>query len=235
MYVDESGSISHKDSSKYFMLTGVIVSYDKIKELQRTTYDYKLKYFNDDYIDSEIHTHDIYQTRSTFSNLGMNKKQILLDELYNMISGLDITIISIAINKKLLKSTYPDYDVLKIAWIYLIERFDKFLEDNFDVNTTGDIKIDKSSIKIENDIFNIITDLKKTRTQFQRKASVDKIMFVDSSGVIGIQIADAVAYCSMMHVNNKKGPKNYWDLIYPKFRTNPDGIVDGYGWKIFPK
>ena len=233
MYVDESGSVSYNDSTNYFVLSGIIVAKDKIKELKRASYEYKLKNFVDNYIDSEIHTHSIYQSRHDFANLDLAIKQELLDELYTMINALDVTIISVAINKELLKSQYPKWKVFNIAWDYLVKRFDKFLEDNCKVH--GSIKVDKSSKRLHRSILNIISDLKKNDTNFQRKTCIDNAVFVDSAAAEGIQIADAVAYCSSMHVNDRKEYNRYWDLIYPKFWQSPQGIIDDYGWKEFPK
>ncbi len=232
MYVDESGSESYKDSTKYFVLSGIIVSDDKIKKIQRSSFEYKLKYFIDKYIDSEIHTHDIYQSKNDFSSLNLIKKQEILNALYKMINTLNITIISIVINKELLKSQYPSWKVIDTAWIYLIERFDKFLECNDEIN--GSIKIDKSTHRSQRCIFDVIDDVRKNGTDFQRRACIDNIQFVDSSGVEGIQIADAVAYCSLMHAKNNNAFEDYWNLIKSKIRQSSDGHTKSYGWKEFP-
>ena len=201
MYVDESGSASYNDSTNYFVLSGIIAAKDKIKELKRASYEYKLKNFVDNYIDSEIHTHSIYQSKHDFTSLDLTRKQELLDELYTMINALDVTIISVAINKELLKSQYPKWNVFNTAWVYLVEYFDEFLEDNCKVH--GSIKVDKSSNRFHRSILNIISDLKENDTNFQRKACIDNTVFVDSAAIEGIQIADAVAYCSFMQMIEK--------------------------------
>ncbi|MBI1662107.1 MAG: DUF3800 domain-containing protein [Nitrosopumilus sp.] len=233
MYVDESGSFHHNDKTKYFVLSGVVVSDDKIKHLQTASYQYKLKHFNNEYIDSEIHTHDIYKAKGDFTSLTLSQKQELLHELYTTINELDISTVSVIIDKDSLKTTYPTWKVFNTAWIFLIERFDKILEEKFD-DAKGSIKIDKSSSRFHKDILDILNDLRKNGTSFQRKACIDHRVFVESSAVEGIQIADAVAYCSFMYKQNHTPFANYWNMIYPKFRKSDFGTVSGYGLKEFP-
>ena len=40
MYVDESGSPNYKDNSTHFVLSGIIVDDNKIKNLQRGVFEY---------------------------------------------------------------------------------------------------------------------------------------------------------------------------------------------------
>lgn len=131
MYVDESGSFHQHDKTKYFVLSGVVVSDDKIKDLQRGSYQYKLKNFDGEFIDSEIHTHDIFKAKGDFVKLTLPHKKRLLHELYTTINGLEITTISVIIDKESLKTNFPTWKVFNTAWTFLIERFDKVLEEKF--------------------------------------------------------------------------------------------------------
>ena len=63
MYVDESGSPNYKDKSNHFILSGIIVDDENIKKLQKDVFEYKQSYFSNKFVDSEIHTHDIYRSR----------------------------------------------------------------------------------------------------------------------------------------------------------------------------
>jgi len=233
MYVDESGAFSHRDKTKFFVLSGVVVSDDNIKQVQTASYQYKLKHFNDNYIDSEIHTHDIYKAKGDFTSLTLPLKQELLQELYSTINGLDITTISVIIDKESLKKNYPTWKVFNTAWTFLIERFDKILEEEFE-DVKGCIKIDKSTSRFHKEILDILEELRESGTRFQRKACIDHPVFVESSAVEGVQIADAIAYCSFMYKQNHQPFSDYWNLIYPKFRTSNFGTVSGYGLKEFP-
>ena len=50
MYVDESGTPDHSDSSRHFILSGVIVLDDHIKKLERAVSEYKQSNFTGDYL-----------------------------------------------------------------------------------------------------------------------------------------------------------------------------------------
>ena len=103
MYVDESGSVSYNDNTNFFVLSGVIVEEDKINDLKRSTYEYKLKHFTGQYVDAEIHAHDIFKAKGDFASLSFSKQQEMSDELYRNISSLDITAVSVVIDKESLR------------------------------------------------------------------------------------------------------------------------------------
>ena len=60
-----------------------------------------------------------------------------------MIGGLDCTGIIVTINKNKLQKEQPKWDVLHIAWSFLLEKYDVFLQENS--TSLGKIKIDRSS------------------------------------------------------------------------------------------
>ena len=152
MYVDESGSVSYNDNTNFFVLSGVIVEEDKINDLKRSTYEYKLKHFTGRYVDAEIHAHDMLKTKGDFTSLSFSKQQEMLDELYHNISNLDITAASVVIDKESLRRRYPDWKVFNTAWKFLIEIFDRFLEERSGENSDGIIKIDRSSSRFHRNI-----------------------------------------------------------------------------------
>ncbi len=235
MYVDESGSVRHSDHTNFFVLSGVIVEEDKANDLKRSTYDYKLKHFTDQYVDAEIHTHDILKGKGDFASLSLSKKRIMLDELYHVISNLDVITVSVVIDKGSLRHQHPSWKPFTIAWAFLIERFDKLLEERSGENNNGTIKIDKSSNRFHRDITDVIKDIRELGTDYQRKVQAEPPVFVDSSGVEGIQIADAVAYASFRHHSTPDEFERYWNLIYGKFQTDSSGNTIGCGYRVFPK
>ena len=58
---------------------------------------------------------------------------------------------------------------------------------------------------------------------------------MDSVAVEGIQVADAIAYCTYLHKINSTEFKPYWEKIYDKFRKGENGTIRGFGIKEFPK
>lgn len=231
MYVDDSGSPNSADHTNYFVLSGVVVHDDKIKELQKAVCDYKYVNFVDVYVDSEIHSHDINKSTGDFSGIKHDRKIELLDELYNMIKNIDCVGISIVINKNELQKKHPTWRVINTAWISLIKQYDYFLKErNLE---TGHVRVDKSSSRTHTEITRVFHDLIDQGTPFQKIEHVLHTRFVNSSGVSGIQIADAFAYCIFQYKMQKRQFDRYWSIIYDKL-LQYDLQTEGYGHAEYP-
>jgi Protein of unknown function (DUF3800) len=50
----------------------------------------------------------------------------------------------------------------------------------------------------------------------------------------GLQIADLAAYPIARHVIDRNKPNPAFDVLEPKFRRSPRGVIHGWGLKIFP-
>ena len=232
MYVDDSGSHSYKDHTNYFILAGIIVIDDKIKNLQKITLEYKHSIFDDEFVDSEIHAHHIYRSRGDFQFLDYQTKIKLLDGLYKMIYALDCVGIIIVINKNKLKQKNPKWDVFNTAWLFLLDAYEAFLQENsFQV---GKIKVDKSSGTIQKKTNMIIHTNIKARTGSQKISRIKHVTFDDSSGVFGIQIADAFAYCALKHKMNDELFVQYWNVVYNKLVKNACGKIPKHGYIEYP-
>lgn len=84
---------------------------------------------------------------------------------------MEFDIISVAIDKKkLLDSRFKNYDVLQTAYIFLVERFDKFLRKK---SNKGMIRIDATSNKPnspnakDRKILRIINEIRMRGTNWQ--------------------------------------------------------------------
>jgi len=235
MYVDDSGSPSYNDSSKFYVLSGVIVTDKTVKDLKQKIFDYKKLNFEGDYLDAEIHTHDIYKARNLFSSLTKEKKYVLLDGLYDCIKEIDMTIISVGIDKTLMKTRYVSWNLFKYAWVFLTERYDKYIEDT-DASEGGTIRIDKSTKEQQSDVTSLVRGLRKHGSLYQSIKNIIKDpVFIDSGASQGIQVADAVAYCTLKYLGEYQKFDPYWKIIFSKLRESKFGKIDGYGFKLFPK
>jgi len=235
MYVDDSGSADYKDKSKKYILSGVIVHKDGIKDMKNAVNQYKIDNFIDEYVDAEIHTHDIFKSREEFTRITIDTKYQLLDKLYETVSNINITTISIIINKELLKIQYPTWRVFNTAWTFLVERYDKYIEFSDKVDEGGIIKIDKSTSRQQADAFKIVNELRKQGSYWQNVDHIIKVpTFVNSAAVEGVQVADAIAYCTFRYKTGSTKFEPYWNKIYGKFRTGEYNMVKGFGVKEFP-
>ena len=234
MYIDESGVPSYNDTSKYYMLSGVIVHNDKIKAMKRGVFDYKQIHFINNYIDAEIHTHNICKAKEEFSSLLVHEKNNLLDHLYRMVSDLPVRIITVVIDKELLKQKHPAWKIFKTAWIFLMARFDLYLESLNGLEEKGLIKMDRVTIEQRQELGKIVKEMRENKKKWQRIDNiVGEPLFATSHGTEGIQVADAIAYCTAKHLAKNDHFKQYWKMIEGLSHAK-DGKILGYGLIIFP-
>jgi len=92
MNVDDAGSFNTKDKSRYYILSGVIVKNSDYKDVKQKIFQYKLDHFKDDYIDAEVHVHEMYKSKPPFTSLLLKEKYLLLDNLYSTINALPVTL-----------------------------------------------------------------------------------------------------------------------------------------------
>lgn len=233
MYIDESGVPSYNDSSKYYQLSGIITKNDNIKAIKKAVFDYKYDHFEGEYIDAEIHTYDICKAKKEFSGLLEAQKNKLLDELYTMVSKLPIQVITIAIDKDFLKQQKPNWKIFKTAWTILASRFDTYLEE-LGNSEKGRIKIDRITADERSELRNILKEIRSNTKKYQR---IDNIvgdpMFLVSNGAEGIQIADAVAYCTAKYLGGNGHFQKYWTQLQSKLHSK-NGKYLGYGLIVFP-
>lgn len=96
MYVDESGNYVHsKRGGHYYVLSGVIIHELDLAEIERRIREYEGIYFHGDYECAELHTYDIVNFQGPFSDIDPVTQLVLLDNLYNMIHEMPITIITV--------------------------------------------------------------------------------------------------------------------------------------------
>jgi len=234
MNVDDAGSSNTKDQSRYYVLSGVIVDENYYKEIKKIIHEFQINFFKDDYIDAEIHTHEIYKSKPPFKKLKLDEKYNILDNLYDLISTMPITIISVAIDKSNFEIYYDGWNIFNTAWTILFQRFDDWLKSSFAKKEFGKIKIDKSTKDQHTEISKIVETLQTKLTEVYKIHNVvGKPFFVSSEVSENIQIADAVGYCTLKHLYNHNKFQKYWELIEPK-HFNKNGKIESYGLNIFP-
>lgn len=232
MYVDDSGSPSPADHTKYFVLSGVIARDEHVKKLQRMVFEYKQSNFIGDLVDSEIHTHDIYGSKNDFGSISLDTKTDLLDKLYEMVAKTECAGILIIIDKNRLQSEKPAKSPLDMAWSFLLERYDMFLRENR--MASGHIKADTSPNKTRGAILRTYSKLTNHGMGYQRLTRITQPVFADSAGVYGIQMADAFAYCALKHRTTNDQFVRYWETVRAKLLKSGSGVIRGYGYKEYP-
>lgn len=241
MYVDESGCPDIHDTTQYFVTCGTIFQDNDLTSMKERVQNYKDTHFTGALQNAEIHLYNMWKGNKEFYGLSSPQKKSLLDPLYNMINQLPCTIIATGIDKPKFVTRHRPDQILEYSYMLLVERFDNFLHEN---NSRGLIRVDQSTNPKDTTlnqkdslIFKTINRVRKRGTNWQKPAVdiVEEPDFLHSHTRKGLQLADAVAYCTTRKTNNHSDFDTYWKLIYPKFRKNNSGTIEGYGFRIYPK
>ena len=178
-----------------------------IKDLQKAACDYKHAHFVGACADSEIHSQNINKPTGDFSRISHSARIKLLDGSYYMIKGMDCVGMPILINRRELRRAHPTRNVIGAAWIFLIGRYGSFLKEN---SRDRDTRVDKSSSRAHGETATTFHDLVEQGTRFQTIDQVSRPKSANSSGVSGIRVADAFAYCTFQHKMQKEA---IWQVL----------------------
>jgi len=160
IYVDDCGKPEriHRHN-KYFCLSAVIVNecdWDEVNEvIKETKQSLKIK---------EIHTRNIYRREKEFQYLNQNPvfSCRIMENIFNIISKLNITLISSVTDKERYFGIRQDDNVENKGWMHLLERCDMEVSNrrrrsgsNYDkgLRITDHHSSDKHDERIKNIIF----------------------------------------------------------------------------------
>lgn len=246
MYIDESGDTVplSQAGKKFLVLTGCIIQENQVTVIENKFRPIKYKYYQDYAI--EIKSNFLRYANPDLSEkspLKLNYRQ-KYDELEKDVADLlkefDIVLYSIVIHKESYWEQYPAQNPYHIAYIFLLERFQKYLKMK---QALGICIIDPREGQTEKHfIGNELSSLHETMRHedgavWRRCPNiVEKLLFSQSDKTVGIQVADLYCYPIFHTFEYDKSKDDYWrfrELSYPKLYKHGD-IVDGYGLKYFP-
>ena len=240
LYLDECGdqNLSSFDPQfPIFTLCGVVVSEEQDKLLADRINSLKMDIWNNTNI--ILHSRDIRKCQNGFEVLfDLEMKKHFLESV-NAILGDDIyIIICCAILKEPYIRQYGKLnDVYGLSLSYIMERVVFYLDsvgkDNIELRTVIERrgkKEDKSLLNYYNQLLDRGTywvNGERMRSYFKRFD-----MRWKSENVVGLQVADLVAYPITRHVLNPEGVNLAYDVLKKNIYQ-----VDGkmYGMKVFPK
>ncbi len=264
MYVDESGDTAslEQGGSRVLCLTGCIIDEKDKRDIETRFRDIKKKYYFKTEI--EIKSNFLRYANPKIADPSKSSPIKLYDQaqydslqvdIQEFLKTIPISLISVVIDKKGFWSKYPAQNPYHTAYIFLMERFQTFLQYK---DGLGLCIIDPREGRVV-DKKNIDKELSKIHAQLQWEDGgfwkkcpriIEKVLFSDSELTTGIQIADLYCY-PIYHLfrYDKKESEYYWfdNISAPKLyyhstvisSSNPEDRlgpqVDGTGLKFFPQ
>ncbi len=161
--------------------------------------------------------------------------------MFSFLKNLPVTIFSVVIDKKGYWKKYPSQNPYEVAYIFLLERLQKFLKQN---DALGICIIDPREGQVEKTFIGPELDhihdlLRWHEGGFWKQCPniIERVLFSTSDRTIGIQITDLYCYPVFHVFEYNKAKDEYWrfnEVTYPKLATKA-GEIDGIGLKFFPE
>ena len=237
IYVDDCGKPLKTDiNTTYYCLTGIIVCEREWQKIDGLIESLKLFHSIE-----EIHTRNISKRELEFSYLSEEGSNEILEDLFHLISSLNIVTISSVIDKRKFYFLYDTDDAEYRAWKHLFERCDLCIEKlcnsaGTDTCESGIMITDQHNSRPDEDrIRNYLKSLRLHGTGFQSiNRIIEEPLFTPSHWRNFTQLADCIAYCTVMKIRKVPFFVEQFSKIQSKFDSDQNGNISGYGLKIFP-
>lgn len=247
MYIDESGDTIPLSQSgkKFLVLTGCIIHEDDIPKTEMDLREIKKKFFQNP--DIEIKSNflryanpDLKESSPIKLN-SRDKYNELELEMTKFLKQIPIMLYSVVIDKTAYWQQYPSQNPYDIAYVFLLERFQKFLDRQ---KSYGICIIDPREGQVEKHYIGLELDRLHNKMRWDPSGIlskcpniIERLLFSTSDKTVGIQIADLYCYPIYHIFEYDKVQGEYWrfdELSLPKLCVI-NGKIDGFGLKFFPE
>lgn len=238
IYVDESGDHTLTAIDRdypVFVLDFCIFRKDNYANVVAPQVQaFKFAHFGHDIV--VLHEHEIRKQKPPFVFLkSRDKRDAFMDGLNRLIEQADFTIVAAAIHKERLTQRYAaPGNPYEMALTFCMERAHAFLRDRGQHMLTTHIVVERRG-KREDDDLELAFRRIRDGANYVGEMPGFEIIFADKkTNSAGLQLADLTARPIGRHVLDPAQPNRAWDIIEPKLRRSPAGVVRGWGLKVFP-
>lgn len=238
VYVDESGdhSLTEIDPDyPVFVLAFCIFRVDHyIDEIVPKTQELKFDFFGHDMV--VLHEREIRKSQPPFDILlNQDVRKRFMGQFRRLMERADFTIVAVVIDKRRLKRRVgSDANPYHVALEFGLERVFFELQSRRQVGKTTHVIFEGRGKKEDRDLeleFRRIMDSTALDGMAQTLEFLCANKQANSSG---LQLADMVARPIGTHWLYPDQPNRAWDTLEPKIRRSPEGIIERWGYKVYP-
>lgn len=259
MYIDESGdtATSQAGGSDFLVLAGCIVNESDKIQIEKEFRAIKEKYYYNPEVEIKSNflryaNPDIIDKYSPIKLQHKQKYDELEADIAGFLKRINVNIISVVMHKTKYWEKYPAQNPYHAAYIFLLERFQTYLQfkDAYGLTIIDprEGKVEKQFIGAELD--NIQRMLRWQPDGFWKQCPniIERALFSTSDLNIGIQITDLYCYPIFHVFEYNKTISEYWrfrDVVFPKlyYHTQTENQksgewipqIDSTSIKVFPE
>ena len=238
IYVDESGDHTltaiDRDYPVFVLDFCIFLKDSYANVVAPQVQAFKFAHFGHDIV--VLHEHEIRKQKPPFVFLkSRDKRDAFMDGLNRLIEEADFTIVAAAIHKERLTQRYAaPGNPYEMALTFCMERAHAFLRDRGQHMLTTHIVVERRG-KREDDELELAFRRIRDGANYIGEMPGFEIIFADKkTNSAGLQLADLTARPIGRHVLDPAQPNRAWEIIEPKLRRSPAGVVRGWGLKVFP-
>jgi len=239
VYVDESGDHSLKDIDKdypvFVLACCIYKKADYLSQVSPAVQRLKFKYWG----------HDIVILRERFIRkaeapfrflLHPSLRNSFLQDIGDLVAQAPFVLIASVIDKIKLSQRYKiPQNPYEIALRFCVERIFLFLEEAGVTDKITHLVVERRGKREDRDLELAFRRICDGDNCWGRKLPCLEIVFADKrTNSSGLQIADLIARPIGRHVLNPQQPNRAYQIIEKKFRRGSNGVVEGWGLKVFP-
>ncbi|MDR2920063.1 MAG: DUF3800 domain-containing protein [Tannerella sp.] len=239
LFLDECGdqNLANFDASfPIFTLCGIMMSEDNYQKLGLEVIQMKTKYWGEKKI--ILHSRDIRKCEKGFEILfNLDLKKSFYEDINSIMRDSDYTVVSCSIQKEPYIRKYGRLsDVYGLSLSFIIERVVFYLDSQNDRSVELHVLAEKRGKKEDACLINYYNEVLDRGTYFVNSQRIKNYFrsfeFKDKKdNIIGLQIADLVAYPLTRHVLDPQAVNIAFDIINEKIYSQGGKL---HGLKIFP-
>lgn len=238
VYVDESGDhglVSIDPEYPVFVLVFCIFQKEEYVDIITTALArFKMQFWGHSEI--VLHEHEIRKPKNEFTILfDPSVRRAFMDGLNQLISSTSFTMIASVIDKKKLLNQYvKPANPYEISLSFGLERIYRQLDDMGQSDRQTPVIVEKRGKREDEGLELSFRRICDGANYLNKKLPYDLVMIDKKANSTGLQIADLTARPIGVKTLRPKQPNRAYDIIRQKFRKRDNGVIKGWGLKVFP-
>ncbi|MBI2425296.1 MAG: DUF3800 domain-containing protein [Candidatus Hydrogenedentes bacterium] len=237
VYVDESGdhglSAINLDYPVFVLAFCIFKKEVYSSTIVPSVTSLKFKAFGHDM--AVLHEHDIRKRSGPFKAFNERQREKFLSLLSDIIERSDFSLVAIAIDKLKLRDKYPEPEnPYNLAMSMGLERIFHYLNEKGESSLLTHVVFESRGPREDSELELEFRRVCDGRNECGKSLPFEIVFADKKSNSVGLQFSDMTARPIGLSILRPDQPNRAMDILRTKFRRSQDGMISGYGLKVFP-